>query len=606
MRRLGGLANYIAGSVAAVVVVGLGLLIYALLTSEQNPTKSTEHLAAEAPSSNNVRQVEEEQSIGDLSRVVESIDDLEQFDSEYEKFVALRRLLRGSNEAKVVELLDQSLSLMSESFRARVQSEILMRFVGLDPRKALEHVLDFSWNRRAPLVMSLFGEWSSLDLDTAISVAKDLERYDKSNALTAILRTSEHLSRQARLEIARAFGREDITESIDEQLAIGNARENPEASWYMLVNDGKFNGEQTNLLETVARIWVERDGINAAQTIRQSLTDQSVLWTVEIACAEALAEMDPASSFQHVVSWSANASANASAISFVERWVQDDPIVALEAVAGLESRQLRNSLYEIMAIEWASIDAQKLFQQLAGLPEEFIALGQDYALRQIAVESPQDAARLLNEVESDDVRNQVAFEIAAYWSEKDVYQALEWVLSNFDNHKIRRGLLARVWPILVVSDAELAMQTALQQPIGDEDSQIGSEVDVLKSLAEKNVREAVPFLPQVREGPTKQRAYLVVGSALIRDKDSNAAIELGDQLTDEEQSRYFDQLIFNWGVVDPVGMYESIEKLPNDQLKLSAAEYLQRGDRVLRRLTYEQLNVLNELIERLGESDSSE
>ena len=91
----------------------------------------------------------------------------------------------------------------------------------------------------------------------------------------------------------------------------------------------------------------------------------------------------------------------------------------------------------------------------------------------VARTSPPDAVGFIAQLPNDpndDRRYELAFEIAEHWSNVDAQAALDWVLSvpfpGERNKRPQRLLLSKVLGNLASSDPNLALQAALNDPIG--------------------------------------------------------------------------------------------------------------------------------------------
>ena len=168
-------------------------------------------------------------------------------------------------------------------------------------------------------------------------------------------------------------------------------------------------------------------------------------------------------------------------------------------------------------------------------------------------------------------------------------------LECFEEREEQRYLLTFIWPGLVEHDAEFAMQIALQEPLVDQSSsELGLEVDLIRSVAKTDVEQALSMLAQVRDGQTKVMAYSVAGSTLASSGEPDRAIELGLQLDESVQDDYFNFLVSDWAYKDPLGLFDSLESIPGQGVKSIAAMRLEMANRFHKVFSSEQLDQLKE------------
>ena len=94
---------------------------------------------------------------------------------------------------------------------------------------------------------------------------------------------------------------------------------------------------------------------------------------------------------------------------------------------------------------------------------------------------------------------------------------------------------------------------------------------VIEQLARSDIERAISFLSQVRDGHTKLHAYIAAGRALVQNGGYDRALRLGQQLPNEDQSRYRHSVLWSWAESDPEGLLASLEELPSEDAKTQAA-----------------------------------
>ena len=147
---------------------------------------------------------------------------------------------------------------------------------------------------------------------------------------------------------------------------------------------------------------------------------------------------------------------------------------------------------------------------------------------------------------------------------------------------------------LAVSDPELAIQTALDQPLGERSQ--GLEVSVISSLSYHDIERAIEFLTQVREGNSTLAAYRTVGYRLIGLDDYDRALSLGTKLPESQRQAYYDSISQHWSHSDPVALFESLDRIPQAESRSRAAMHLVTASKWSTALSADQLDVARNYI----------
>ena len=219
------------------------------------------------------------------------------------------------------------------------------------------------------------------------------------------------------------------------------------------------------------------------------------------------------------------------------------------------------------------------------------------AFATLAREDPMNALTKLSSVESY-VGNTSSIQkkIVAEWSYLDPSAAADWVVNNFsDNDSQRRALLIEVLPRLARLDPDEAFALAIAQPTINE----GVNLDhlVIQELASTgNVDTVKKLLPHVKEN-SRAAVYGTVGELMVRESQPEGALELGEDLTQEQKGFYYVRVLSLWAAINPKNLYESLESLPTPSIKSRAAMTLIVGNRKQPLLTDDQIEQARSLLD---------
>ncbi len=179
-----------------------------------------------------------------------------------------------------------------------------------------------------------------------------------------------------------------------------------------------------------------------------------------------------------------------------------------------------------------------------------------------------------------------------------------------DIQELKNPLLNVVLTELVYTDPQLALQTALEQPIGE--NNVGLESQVIQAIANFDLESAVALLTRSRNEQTKFDTALGLSAVMLESADSDGIFEVSDQLSAPRRAAFFESLLSTWTYHDPYGLYENINRLDSNELRSHAAlsllreSNLGRGifslsdeqhDEVTSYLTESQLTSLDEILD---------
>lgn len=353
--------------------------------------------------------------------------------------------------------------------------------------------------------------------------------------------------------------------------------DSPNETWNTLINDDIEDIAQLSSLLKIAEMLVQREGIRALAHIHDSAIDSSVHDTIMKSVAQNAALNDPRSVFHTVLSLSRDVQ-DLVLPEIVKIWAGLDPLVAFDTISNIDKSGVRASLQDTLISAWAEKDPQDIFDSLELLPEKFRAKAEESAMLAIARSSPSDAIRFLENMVDSNKRRELSKTIAENWAQSDIYSALNWATSSqFFDERTKRDILSIVIRELTDIDPELAMQTALTQPLYESTFgfESGLEEIVIEQIAKYDVDKAIAMLSQVRPGDTRIDAFNSVGRELVLNAEYDRALMLGEKLPDDERKRYLNTVLSLWAQEEPEAMLASIDSIIVDpELKRKAATTL--------------------------------
>ena len=329
------------------------------------------------------------------------------------------------------------------------------------------------------------------------------------------------------------------------------------------------------MLATVARAWVEKDGLRILDQISESMTNSQTRQHVLNSVLYNAAKDTPESAFEYALKLDSNPESFGfvSLVSTVTNtWVKSDPRSALNAASGVEQLGLRRKLEESVVTAWANENPQGVLTVLETLPEHVHNSATRTAISAWVNRDPHEAADFVASMEGGP-RASAASSLVVVWTRQTDYKdSIEWVLNEPGISDLKGFLLPEVLGHLAYVDPQFAMEKALEQPIAD--GGLGLEATVIFRLSSSDIDEAIRFLPQVRPGPTKTAAYEYVGKMYIQHGATEDALNLAQELPSSNRSEYFQALLTTWSRSDPESLLNSIDSLPTSEVKSKAARVL--------------------------------
>ena len=515
-----------------------------------------------------------------------------QLTSDFARLAALRKQLLSADEAQIVDLLVESNNIDSLYRRDATQFQIFRALSLRNPIGALAHAAEFPWGQQKRFIRAVFCEWSLNDLPTSVEYAQELGDLERQMAAIAILDARDDLSFDEQLNIATDLGFPDIAAVKREKLIVAASESDPESAWYSIIGDSTSDTDQVSTLVSIAEVWIQSAGPEILDQALESHLGEELQQEFLVELLGRIAEYHPMQAFQVAKDLYIESKNQAYLTAVVSSWALNDPSAALEAVARLSPRSFRKSLQETIVWTWITADPTDVLESISTIPREFRSAARESAIRYLSTFFPEQAAQNIASVRDKESKGSLAVAIANEWAENDVYDALNWILTDAQVSDMRDNLLYNIVDELTAEDPDLAMQTALDQPLSS--SGFHLEAYVVARVARSNVDQAVEMLASVRE-MSKPFALSRVGYVLLRNQDSQRAIELGKKLTDTAQLVYYEYLLRDWVSEDFMGLFDSIDTLPTAKAQSIAAKLLESSNQKTKVLTEDQLDYVRSL-----------
>lgn len=529
----------------------------------------------------------------DISNVATFEDILTNFSSSFERFSAIYQLAGQSNENQLVTLLNEvndfQFDITNEYWKTDTLSILLRRLVAVNPVTATAQLEQLSQDEQWSIVSSVFNDWAKIDLDGAIAFVTDSDDYIiEFSAVNGIIEANSSLPTEELKDLAARLGepgkdylrRHFAEDFYEEELA------NPEAAWFELADDpALFDYDNMHRIRTVVEAWVKKDGIAIIDTIIETIPDEDMKYSVLTNAIQTAASIDPVEALDYALALDAKERYSSYGTNVVHTWAQSEPLSALDQIISLESDIDKKRLVTSLFSTWAHNDAETMLDSLGHVPEEFQDAARVAAIQSLAFQTDEEsesglekAVSLLAEVRNESSKMQAARTIATAWAREDLDEALNWAATDPNVEGFGEQLVGQMLTNIAYSDPEKAFETALAQPlVGEGDDAVGMEAQVLSIMGFSNLDKAIELLPKVREGKTKTQATSGVGNALAMNGRIEEAVELGNDLSENEQLEYYTsvgRMSLSMAMIaggSDTSVFDTLDMIPSDEAKSKIA-----------------------------------
>ncbi len=529
------------------------------------------------------------EDLAEPNNLPDRIEDLEIPVLPFERNVAFASWILELDEEEIVDWLTQSTKAswnVKPRTRKDLQSLLLSRLVALDPAQALEFVLQRREPNRSTMMTLVFREWAQIDLNGAIGQAKSLPVRDSQEILHTVFKSNEEFSPDALHTIGREFaiytnrperppgfrvlvdnGIRPASTQIDS--LIRNSIENPAKVWYDIVEHARPNAIHYQDLTDVAAAWANESGVGVLDAIQESLTDYGIRKSVIGLTLLKLMQTMPEEALGYAASHKIPGRTE-TIKSMVRKWADVDPVATLNKVHSMPSSAFRRLLEQVVLEIWLPKfsltgyyreEPSSILESLHLIPGELRGVASAHAIEVMVWRgSPLEAVEAL--LRLDEQSKLVATRaLMKEWLQKDHQSAIVWARTNPEIEDIRTEVLQTlVWSLDPKSPIAFDIARELPTP----DHGFGLEGEFIVSIAPRYLDTAMDLLPRVREGKTKLKAYLSVGTQLLQHGRTSEALDLGAQLPGKYawQATYYHRVATTWAQTDTQGLVDSMDQFP--------------------------------------------
>ena len=498
-----------------------------------------------------------------------------------QRFTTVYSFVASLSESEILDTLHRITDenrIQSARVREALQTALVERLVVNSPQQALTFARAQNSSHHSKWIQTIFSDWASSDLDAALVAARQLEKSNQLVALKGIIEAREDLSLARLQDIGDAMNLK--THAVAHYINSLNTENiaDPKKRWYELVAVAEADYTAGHeLASRIALMWFQKDGIDVLEEIQSTKAGDRFQGNSINLILESFAHEDPVQAFQYAKDLPLEGMFQMFPPTFrvVSVWARVDPIAALEVLQDFEPGGMRERLQNTAVNSWADANPRLLLENLETIPMATKATAIRSAFSSLARSAPAGAGDLVLQLEDPQLRADAARALINQWSQADVQAATEWVHEYPKDEPVREQLLQTALEAMAYLDPKRAIQIASEQPI-PEGREIGLEAGLISALAFRDVKAAIEFLPEAREGATRVAVYRSVGVSLVANGEPEQALNLAQELPDSAKPEFYRSVAYEWAKFDPPAVLSAMKVFPSAEIRSQVAIELSR------------------------------
>lgn len=506
---------------------------------------------------------------------IEDLTDLEDISSRFARDIALLNLLVQTDEQEALALLNQSKTITSKSLRRYTQKKILHHLTEIAPVLAFNTATSFPNNLAEDFVITVFEEWSLMNLESMVQFVSTIDIADRRLALKAVVSERSDISEVEIHELGRTLGIEQFAKLLTQERLVDKIYlENPKEAWATIVSDPLQDSLQRDLLEKIGMEWIQQEGLEAFAA------NANARWNEPLVGLELMRDVvtnyafdDPQQAYKECLKLTPDDGGNFIQDVVVSLWARLDPLAVFDAISTIPVEAIHRRLGKVIIISWIRDSPNEVIEQISAVPLPLRSFAREHAISALTDQDPLMAVEL---IKNPDNRFTIATHaplLLERWVLKDSKSAYEWVVNDPDTVDTRDDLLGIVLLNMAHYEPALALDLALKHPRTDLDfAYEDHDSSVIQIVVERDTDLAIELVSQMKEY-SKLKAYISIGEALVEKMDFDRAIALADQVLEADKSEYFDFVLGRWCNHHCSSLYEQFAQLP-DVAKAPAAKQI--------------------------------
>ena len=516
---------------------------------------------------------------------------------------AVLSFLESATEQELINVFSKTLAkpifIGSFNVTSWIQSVVLVKLVSVNIGTAQSLIEELEVQAATSVVRGAFLEWNRIHRTEAIKLLSTLDPTLRTTGFRGLILGSNHFSLSELLEIGEelGYGEDYVASLFDHYQSVKTP---------ISLSDLKTKFDNMKSSDHLDKILVERevtsyirseglDYLPEVLALYDSMMTENMpqldrlVWSFSGSDLVAeLAQDDPEGVFERVVRLGEDIDIDLL-VPAAKVWVGADPEAFWDRLSSPDLKPVQEQVARSVIHNWCWDDPNLALISLDKFPDQYHDQVYLRIAGQLSRESPIEALELLpfisdwsgppnengphGEFSDNITQNYFRFRrIIDDAAKADPISTIAWM--NSDKSRLpdaqKRQHLDAVFRQWAASDPTIAFEKALQAPL--EDGKSGVEATVVGWIATRDMGRAIELLPRVREGETKVEAYRTVSWQLIEEDRIPEAIQLGNDLSEQDRERYNQSLATRVGMRTPFDhLIDGIRQLPTQEMQSKSA-----------------------------------
>lgn len=509
---------------------------------------------------------------------VQSLKDISTQGSSFDQDLSLLLLLARADINDLDTYILQSDEISSNNQRIAILSYVFRRYAAIDPLKAIERVQTLNQmaeSEQVELVYSIFEEWTASDLDGAVAAIHELPQAVKEIGASAMMRHSDHLPVDQRIELARAIGPNDVwIEFAIDRIRSEAFKDDPRKAYYDVVRNGSTVRERTHELSEIGEYWIKSAGVTILREIYDSIDNANARHNVlnDLIWHAIRNDFATPTSVLHVVSEIPKSQEARHAIKTVfQAWASVDPKASFDASLEFNDQSITDRVRREILFTWASRDAASLYEEALSFPRQFQHAAITNALVQISNDSPQSAIQRAQDLDSRALRTSARDAIVRGWRNHDAKAAFEWLMNN--ELDVVDQSDSSLWQDTFTHYLEQDFPAARAYSDLYEGEFRGEFIEATaEHLLHSDIDLAIDYIRSVDLEMSEMLLSQIAYS--LTEHNGIEALSFGESVVEEQQDTFYQNLVYGWSHYDFVGLFENIHRVPPEYQSLAASRLI--------------------------------
>ncbi len=310
------------------------------------------------------------------------------------------------------------------------------------PSEALDRVWKFSAPGKLELVDVVFREWSTQNVQEALTSAGELNQPYRDVAFNAIISEQDSLTPINAGEYPFSDALKSFLDKREAEVVILGLMQDPTKAALQLVNDDIADREQIALLDRIVEAWQPDMGFEILNILLDQLYSTDTLLAKDLVVRVITA--DPASAVDHVTSGKqVKRTAMLGRLLIDDYWSEIGALPTMVAAQALEDLGWGNVYFFEFLDVWGAEDPVGVLDQLDKVPRHKRPYAVGKAIRQLAEQDIGSARRWFESIKSvpGAFSEFAESELLRGWAVGDPESALEWLLENSKEQSLKRSYL---------------------------------------------------------------------------------------------------------------------------------------------------------------------